>query len=279
MHSECYRLVSPTIQRELVSNRCMRVSACGLLWLLATYPALACTCISDQKSLCEQLRSYNGSALFVGVVQKIDNKTVLFGGNKVRQQVVTLSVEEAFAGVDGKTATVTSFAGMCGFRFRKGLRYLVDAGQIADSTYLASRGASGYRAHLNVGSCGLTASAELAADSIRFLRTHGRNPHGGIVFGTVKQYANRATFVSLSNKPISGASVLVESAPDELNHRKRVETIVDSSGYYEFVGLPDGIYTHTVQVPTGFAGELRHELNIKEGGCAQVDVRVRAEHQ
>ena len=259
----------------------MRVSACGLLWLLATYPALACTCVPDQKPLCEQLRSYNRSALFVGVVLKIDNKTVFFGGNKVRQQVVTLSVEEAFAGVDGKTATVTSFAepGMCGFRFGKGLRYLVDAGQIADSTYLASRGASGYRAHLNVDSCGLTESAELAADSIRFLRTHGQNPHGGIVFGTVKQYADRATFVSLSNKPVSGASVLIESAPDELLHSQKVETIVDSSGYYEFVGLPDGIYTHKVQVPTGFAGELRHTLKIKEGGCAQVDVRVRAERQ
>lgn len=259
----------------------MRASACGLLCLLATYSALACTCDLGQTPLCEQLRSYNGSALFVGVVQKIDNKTVFFGGNKVHQQVVTLSVEEPFAGVDGKTATVTSFAepGMCGFRFRKGSRYLVDADQITDSTYLASRGASGYRTHLNVDSCGMTTSAELAEDSIRFLRTHGRNPHGGILFGTVKQYADSATFVSLSNKPVSGASVLVESAPDGLLQSKKLETIVDSSGYYEFVGLPDGIYTHTVQVPPGFAGELRHTLNIKEGGCAQVDVRVRAEHQ
>jgi hypothetical protein len=195
--------------------------------------------------------------------------------------VVTFSIEKAFAGVEGKTVTVTSFeeGGMCGFRFRKGLRYLVDAGQIADSSYLASRGASGFRSHLDVGSCGMTTPAEYAADSIRFLRTHSRYPQADIVFGTVKQYVNGATFVSLRNKPIVGASVLVESAPDELLHSQKLETTVDSSGYYEFLGLPDGTYTHTVRVPVGFAGELQHTLNIKAGGCAQVDVRVRAEQQ
>ena len=102
------------------------------------------------------MRSYSGSALFVGVVKKIDHKTIVFGGKKVHQQVVTLSVEDAFAGVEGETVTVTSFAGMCGVRFRKGLRYLVDAGEIWDSTYLATAGRSGFRSRLDVNSCGMT---------------------------------------------------------------------------------------------------------------------------
>ncbi len=170
----------------------MRIFACGFVLLLASWPALGCTCDSYQKPLCEQLRSYKGSALFVGVVQRIDRKTVTFGIDKVRVQVVTLSIEEAFSGVEGKNVKVTSFfdVGMCGYRFRKGLRYLVDAREVADSTYLATGAKSGFRSHLDVGSCGLTAPADYAIDSIRFLRTVQKNPNGAIVFGTVKQYVN-----------------------------------------------------------------------------------------
>ena len=180
-------------------------------------------------------------------------------------QVVILSVEEAFAGVDGKTVTVTSFAdaGMCGYRFRKGWRYLVDASEVADSAYLATGGKSGFRSHLDVSSCGLTAPADYAIDSIRFLRTAQKNPNGSILFGTVKQYIKGSTFVSLDNKPVAGASVSLEAPPDGLLHVERRQAPVDSNGYYEFTGLPEGIYTHTVHVPPGFTGVLQHTVEIQ----------------
>jgi hypothetical protein len=237
-------------------------------------------CSDSPQSLCERLRSYKGSALFVGLVQKVESRTVTLHGNKLRQQVVTLAVEEAFAGVEGNAVTVTSFydAGMCGYRFRKGSRYLVDAGYVADSTYLGLGGTSGFRSGLDVGSCGMTRSAEYAADSIKFLRTLKQSPHGGVVFGTVKRYVDRATFVSLNNKPLSGTSVLLEATPDERLHTEKREAAVDSSGYYQFVGLPAGIYTHTVQVPSGLKGEMQHTVEVQTDGCAQVDVRVRGVH-
>jgi len=257
----------------------MRLSSWGLLWLLATSSALACTCEMSKKPLCEQLRSYSGSALFVGVVRKIDHKTVVFGREKVHQQVVTLSVEDAFAGVEGKTVTVTSFAGMCGFRFRKGLRYLVDAGEIRDSTYLATAGRSGFRSRLDVNSCGMTSPAEYVTDSIRFLRTAKSNPTGDILFGSVKQYGKGSTFVSLKNKAIAGTSVSLQTQPDALLENQIRKAPVDSSGYYEFVGLPGGVYTHTVQVPDGFTGVLQHTVELQASSCAQLDVRVNPQGQ
>jgi hypothetical protein len=259
----------------------MRFSAWGLHWLLATTHALACTCVPPEQPLCKQLRLYSGSALFVGVVQKVDHKTIMFGGNKVRQQVVTLLVEEAFAGVEGKTVTITSFAegGMCGVRFQKGLRYLVDAGEIADSTYLGTAGRSGLRSRLDVNSCGMTSPADYVTDSIRFLRTVKNNPTGAILFGTVKQYGKGSSFVSLNNKAVAGTSVSLQALPDALHGNQTRKTPVDSSGYYEFVGLPSGVYTHTVEAPAGFTGVLQHNVELEASGCAQVDVRVHPQGQ
>lgn len=259
-----------------MSNRRMRLCAWGVLWLLATCPALACSCVPYEQPFCEKLKSYNGSALFVGVVQKIDHKRVMFGGSKLRQQVVTLRVEEVFAGLREKTVKVTTFdeGGMCGIRFRKGVRYLVDAGEIADSRYLATGGRSGFRSRLDVNSCGMTSPADYVTDSIRFLKTAKNNPGRAILFGTVKQYGEGSTFVSLDNKAVAGTSVTLQASPDALLKNETRKTAVDSTGYYEFVGLPGGVYTHTVHVPDGFTGALQHIVELSASSCAQVDVRV-----
>lgn len=259
----------------------MRVAAFGFLLLLASCPALGCTCESYQQPLCTKLRSYKGSALFLGMAQKIESQTVVFGNDKVRMQVVTFLVEESLSGIDGKTVTVTSFTTrrMCGYRFRKAVRYLVDASETADSTYLTTAGRSGFRSRLDVNSCGMTAPADYASDSIRFLRTVQNNPNGAIVFGTVKQYGKGSTFVSSNNKAVSGSSVLLQALPDALLQNETREAPVDSSGYYEFVGLPGGVYTHTVSVPVGLTGVLQHTVELQSGGCAQLDVRVQAHGQ
>jgi len=184
----------------------------------------------------------------------------------VREQVISFVIEEAFVGIEGKNVTLTSFAdaSRCGYRFRKGSRYLVDA----------NYGASGSAPHLTVSSCGMTATAEDSMEEIRFLKTAKHNPHGGILFGTVKQYVEGSTFVSPNNKPVTGASVILIAEPNALLRAKKRETAVDSTGWYEFVDLPEGIYTSTVQVPEGFSGVLQHTAELRRDGCAQVDVRV-----
>jgi hypothetical protein len=232
---------------------------CGFLFLLANYPAFACTCIPGPP-LCQQLRSYKGSALFLGIAEKIQYKTVIVDKISFRQQVVSFTVEDAFAGVRSKTITVTQ-PPMCGYVFHKGVRYLVDAYRTSESS-------------LEVSSCGLTTPAATAADSIHFLRTLRQSQTGSIVFGTVKQYIKGSTFVSLNNKPVAAASVLLRAAPDSLLRGEERLAAVDSNGYYEFVGLPEGVYTHTVKVPEGFTGVLQHTVEIKKDSCAEVDVRV-----
>jgi len=239
--------------------------------LLAKGSALGCSCNYDLPPLCQELRAYKGSALFVGVATDIRYRKVNFGKTLVRQQVVSFAIEDAFAGIQGKSVTVASFAAasMCGYPFHKGRTYLVDA-------IYESNEALGAESYLSVNSCGMTTSAAYAEDSIRFLRTLRQNPRGGILFGTVKQYVKGSTFVSLNNKPIAGSSVLLQAARMGFSIPRKESTTVDSKGWYEFVGLPEGIYTVTTGVPSGFAGTLNHTVEIQRDGCAQLDVRAHA---
>ena len=245
-----------------MSRAKLQLLVCGFLFLAAGCPTFACTCDPGQVAVCQRLRSYQGSALFLGVAEEIRYKTVVLDKMSFRQQVVRFSVEDAFAGVRSKTIAVTE-PPMCGYVFQKGVRYLVDAHGTTESS-------------LEVNSCGMTTPAEYAADSIHFLRTLKQNQTGAIVFGTVKQYVKGSTFVSLNNKPVAGASVLLRATPDGLQRTEERRAAVDSDGYYEFVGIPEGTYTHTVKVPEGFTGVLQHTVEIKNDSCAQVDVRVNA---
>jgi len=111
---------------------------------------------------------------------------------------------------------------------------------------------------------------------IRFLRTLRQHPSGGIVFGTVKKYVTGSTFVSLDNKAVSGTTVALDSQLDGMLRSERKLTSVDSSGWYEFIGLPTGVYTVTAQMPSGFEGVLQHTVDVAWNRCAQIDIRVRA---
>jgi len=241
----------------------MRVGFLALV-LIAAPLVKACTCDYSVVPRCQQLRSFRGTALFVGTVKSIRYRDVNLSGALVKEQLVTLKVEDAFQGIQGKKVEVRSFASpsMCGYAFRKGSRYLVDAW--------------GPRESLNVTSCGMTTGAAEAADLIRFLRTLRQHPSGGIVFGTVKKYVTGSTFVSLDNKAVSGTTVALDSQLDGMLRSERKLTSVDSSGWYEFIGLPTGVYTVTAQMPSGFEGVLQHTVDVDWNRCAQIDIRVRA---
>jgi hypothetical protein len=207
----------------------------------------------------------------LGVVTDIRYKKLTAGNAPVREQLVGFSIQDVLAGVQSKTIKLTSFAdgAMCGYRFRKGASCLVDA------TYQSYEEA-GSAPQLSVNSRGLTAPASEAEDSIRFLRTVKQAPHGGVIFGTVKRYVNGSTFVSLNNQPIAGASVLLQGAPNALLNPEKREVVVDSTGWYEFVGLPEGVYAVTAQVPSGFRAVLEHPVELGRDGCAQLDIRAHA---
>lgn len=245
----------------------MRLGTCLLLLLIADGVACGCSCDSAITSRCQQMRAYRGQALFLGTVTEIRYRNAHFGKDSMKEQVVTFSIQDAFKGINKKTVTVSSFAepGMCGFRFRRGRSYLVDGDSYADVSEFQT---------VNVSSCGMTIQAEWAEDDIHFLRTLRANPHGAIIFGTVKQYPVGSTFVSLNNKAIAGATILLESAPDALLHAERLKASADAAGWYEFAGLPEGTYTATAQVPDGLLGVFQHTVEVTANGCAQVDIRA-----
>jgi hypothetical protein len=143
---------------------------------------------------------------------------------------------------------------MCGYRFKKGQSYLVDA--------------RGSEALLHAGACGITSSTREAQDAIRLLRTLKEHNDGAVIFGTVKQYIGKPNFVALNNRPISGAIVTLDSEGKSRN------ASVDKTGWYQFTGLPSGNYKVTATLPTELSGANQHTIEVLANGCSQIDFRA-----
>jgi len=237
-------------------------------WFLAALlvyctPVAACTCEIGLVPQCQQLRSFPPARrLFLGTAESIRYRSVTVGNTTVPQQLTIFSVEDTFGGSRDKSVEIRSFIkpGMCGFRFHEGTKYFVDAWNDG-GTWSAS-------------SCGMTTTANWASDAIHYLRTLREHPQGAIIFGTVKQYVKGSTFVSLNNRPIPGTTVVLESMPNAPMQKPKQEAAADGSGWYEFAGLQAGMYSVTANVPAGFTGVFRHQIDVQENGCAQVDVRA-----
>jgi len=178
----------------------------------------------------------------------------------VRQQVVSFAIEDAFAGIQGKSVTVASFAAasMCGYPFHKGRTYLVDA-------IYESNEALGAEV---VFECQLVRNDHICLHtqktSIRFLRTLRQNPRGGILFGTVKQYVKGSTFVSLNNKPIAGSSVLLQAARMGFSiPRKRAPQLIQRAGT-NLLDFPKASIPSPREYQADFAGTLNHTVRFNE---------------
>jgi hypothetical protein len=100
--------------------------------------------------------------LFVGKANSIRYKTVSIHGIKMTQQVSTFSVQESFSGSAAQAITVRSDKpSLCGYKFKKGQSYLVDA--------------RGSGAVLFAAACGFTAPTTEAQEAIQLLRMLGEH--------------------------------------------------------------------------------------------------------
>ena len=244
---------------------------CGIILLLmAPLAASACTCVIDPfVSTCSKLRSFKGSALFVGTVLSIRQLPATTVDYISVQQQVKFAKLDSFFGSVGGTVTVTEdvpSGGSCGFPFKQGKTYLVEA--------------NGPHSDLHTGVCGLTSGPlnPQTAESIRFLKVVRDHPSGGIVFGTIRGYAGERNFVAERNRPLKEATVLLDVLPDRLppmHERKEVST--DASGWYFFADLPAGEYTIGIVRPQGFLTPKSQTFRLDVNGCSQLDFRAARE--
>jgi hypothetical protein len=215
--------------------------------------------------------SANVAAVFLGTVDSIEPPYNVFTGAPWTSPTpfeteVTLSVQEAFKGVDSKKVLVrTPDVGMnCGFPFKKGEQYLVYAYKLDDQ--------------LHTTICNRTRPAGSATEDLGYLRKMRNLPDISEVFGTYKRYTYYPNFVP---KPYSDMAPMVgETATITAESGTALTTKVDAEGRFSFTGLTPGKYAIKVSVPARMAqpdgwvaGQPRfstNSLTVLPKGCAEV---------
>jgi hypothetical protein len=237
-----------------------------LLLALALLPALlvltaaraeACSC-AGPGAPCE---AFGGSAaVFVGTVTDIRGRPrkAPAEGDELdwAPRTVTFSVTEAFSGVEGATAQVSTGlgGGDCGYSFVKGTSYLVYAYTFG--------GGEGRR--LGTGICTRTRLAYGATEDLEFLRGLAGSPPGVTISGRVERPGGAA---GENGAPaavgLAGVRVTVEGG----GIRRELST--DARGAYRFTGLPAGKYKVAVHPPDELTVyQPEREFELADRGCA-----------
>jgi hypothetical protein len=170
-------------------------------------------------------------------------------------------VVEAFRGVTTRSVDVETGAGGgdCGYRFRVGSTYFVDASRTE------STGA------LTVSSCSMTRPIEAAFDEIAFARAaFVNNVPLGRVGGTVTFVDRNFDDRPEPRRPAGGIPVRVERSGE------RWTTTTDPSGEFAVEGLPAGRYDVSFDVPDGQHARLHWDIvDLPDPrGCADASASI-----
>jgi len=237
-----------------------------LLLVLASL-AEACTC-GGPGAPCE---AFGGSAaVFVGTVTDIrraPRKTSAEGEElEWGMRTVKFSVEEAFSGVEGSEAQVSTGlgGGDCGYNFVRGTSYVVYAYRMS--------GGDGRR--LGTGICTRTRPTLGASEDLAYLRGLAGAPAGVTVYGVVERQPNPAptpvhTGGERRKAELEGMSITVEGGGT------RREARTDAQGRYRLTGLSPGTYKVTLRLPDELTTyQSEREVNVADRGCAAVNFEV-----
>ncbi|HWS53574.1 MAG TPA: hypothetical protein VN228_05585 [Pyrinomonadaceae bacterium] len=225
--------------------------------LLCADRALACSCLAPGPP-CNAYGS--AAAVFVGTVTGVREKPRTEQDMDWAPRVFTFAVEQAFLGVEGARAEVSTGlgGGDCGYDFRRGQSYLVYAG----------RDEKGGR--LVTGICTRTRPASEAAEDLEFLRgLPGREP-GVTISGRVERQRREAgADGARKNEPLAGAALVVEG------EGVRRELRADDRGRFSLPGLKPGAYKVRLTPPEGlFAYQTEQEVRVGDRGCGVADFYV-----
>lgn len=217
--------------------------------------AEACSC-AGPGSPCQ---AYGGAAaVFIGTVTDIrDGTRERARGEEVNwaPRTVTFSVSEAFSGVEGTQAQVSTGmgGGDCGYSFVKGVSYVV---------YAYRMGGGGQR--LATGICTRTRPAVGATEDFEYLRGLAGSPPGVTVSGRVER-PGEGTGEDGAPKTVglAGIRVTVEGGGE------RRELVTDARGNYKLSGLASGKYKVAVHPPDELTVyQPEREFELADRGCA-----------
>jgi len=197
--------------------------------------AWACACSGHWPSVKQAWK--DAPAVFLGTVTVADpdgdGRQTMF-----QDQFVRIRVEEAFKGVSaGQTVELHEAAGDCSAKFRTGRR----------AVFYLRRGAA--KRSWVVPPCTYSlGSAEPAGDDLLFLRALPKSAMGTRLSGTVELYEESPT---QALKRVGGVpSVRVQIAGPRGFTRQAVTNV---DGAYELYGLRPGMYSVSIEVPSGLA--------------------------
>lgn len=240
-----------------MSRRALLLTLAPLIVTLASAArAEACMC-AGPASACAAFG--NASAVFAGTVIEIKSnpRDEAAGGDATRR--VTFAVDEAFSGVGGAEASVSTGlgGGDCGYPFVRGASYLVYARVRQDG-------------RLHTGICTRTMPAAAAGADVEFLRALARRSSGVTVSGRVGRPLDKwDESGDRALEPLEGVRVTV------VGRAGMREAFTDARGRYELTGLPPGHYEIMLHPPDGLTtDEPKRGGNAADRGCLSADFHV-----
>lgn len=208
---------------------------------------------------CQEL--FFADTVFIGTVREV--VTVPFPSSphpdwqEYQKLTARLSVEETFR---GEISSEITYEGKdCYYPFKQGEKYLIYAQKTADGKLYLTRDTT------------RTRLLSEAGEDLEYIRNLSGMPDGGRIYGKVYNHVQPATLRGYitSERVMPGVKVVAEASG------QRHETTTDSTGSYEFLRLPEGIYKMRALVPKYFSG-VEAESRLSNKGCAPVNFSIQA---
>jgi hypothetical protein len=181
-------------------------------------------------------------------------------------QKTRLRVDESFGGVGAEQREVEVWTSLerCGFSFRLGKSYLVDAW-------------AGEGGRLVTSTCSYTGEVRTAGAMLQVLRRRRDGAKTPALTGRIVQRERnfKGDWGTGPARALGGTVVRVRSGEDSF------ETVADADGVYAFYDLPRGKYDYAAELPqgmvlTGYVGteEPPRAVGVTESGCQMAELSV-----
>ena len=211
---------------------------------LTPSPALACTCVTGFP-VCQQLWMGGDeypSVVFEATVVSIERELGPPLGPRGERYPIRKVLLKDLKGWIGEPATAITTGmgeGDCGYDFKVGGRYLIDAGRNPDT------------GSLGTGICGMTKPIDQAGELLQYLESLSRPSTGGTVSGEVRLANGSSRTGDSQRPPMPGVRIV-------LNGPRSASALTGPEGNFSFSDVPPGAYQLTVEV------EGRPELAVPE---------------